>query len=230
MVWGASDLLVNPNPASEVHPHPFTVALTGGIASGKTLISDEFDKLDVAVIDTDVIAHSLVEPGQPALKEIESAFGSNIIDDSGRLKRRELRSLIFSDPIKRKKLESILHPQIRQAATEAIAKATSAYCILVIPLLVETGLQDRVNRVLLVDCPVELQLTRLQSRDEISDSVAQRIIDAQSNRGARLAVADDVLVNDGRRDELPGLVGKLDDYYRQLIKQGKTDAVGLRLP
>ena len=113
---------------------PYTVALTGGIASGKTLISDEFAGLDVGIIDSDVIAHRIVESGQPALREIQAGFGPGVIDDQGRLKRRSLRNLIFSDTDARKKLESILHPRIRDEATKAVAKTASAYCLLVIPL------------------------------------------------------------------------------------------------
>ena len=217
MVWGASDLLVNPNPASENH-HPFTVALTGGIASGKTLISDEFAKLGVAVIDTDVIAHSLVEPGQPSLKEIESVFGSNVIDDTGRLKRRELRSLIFSDPVKRKKLESILHPKIRQAAAEAIAKVTSAYCILVIPLLVERGAYPNVNRVLVVDVEPAIQISRLMARDNSSHKQAEQALASQASREQRLRIADDILNNSGSPEQARDQVGKLNLKYLQLAQ------------
>ena len=197
MVWVASDLLVNLTPTPEVHPHPFTVVLTGGIASGKTLISDKFAKLGVEVIDTDVIAHNLVEPGQPALKEIESVFGPSIIDDSGRLKRRELRSLIFSDPDKRNKLETILHPKIRRTAAEAIAKVTSAYCILVIPLLVERGAYPNINRVLVVDVEPAIQISRLMARDNSSRKQAEQALASQASREQRLRIADDILDNSG---------------------------------
>ena len=206
------------------------VGLTGGVASGKSAVADLFAELGVPVLDTDKISREIVAAGSKGLSQIRERFGDDILCNDGTLDRPALRDRIFSDPNAREDLEKITHPLIIEELARQSETANGPYQVHVIPLLVETGLQDRVARVLLVDCPVELQLTRLQSRDEISDSVAQRIIDAQSNRGARLAVADDVLVNDGRRDELPGLVGQLDDYYRQLIKQGKTDAVGLRLP
>ena len=218
MVWEASDLLLKPTPEPENNNHPFTVALTGGIASGKTLISDEFAKLGVAVIDTDVIAHSLVEPGQPALKEIESTFGSNIIDHSGRLKRRELRSLIFSDPVKRTKLESILHPKIRQAAAEAIAKVTSVYCILVIPLLVERGAYPNIDRVLVVDVEPATQVSRLMARDNSSRKQAEQALASQGSREQRLRIADDILDNSGPPEQARDQVAKLNLRYLQLAQ------------
>ena len=209
---------MNLTPTSEENHHLFTVALTGGIASGKTLISDEFVKLGVAVIDTDVIAHSLVEPGQPALKEIASEFGSNIIDYSGRLKRRELRSLIFSDPVKRTKLESILHPKIRQATAEAIAKVTSVYCILVIPLLVERGAYPNVNRVLVVDVESATQISRLMARDNSSRKQAEQALASQAGREQRLGIADDVLNNSGSPEQARDQVTRLNLKYLQLAQ------------
>ena len=133
---------MSPKPASGEN-HPYTVALTGGIASGKTLVSDEFARLGIQIVDTDVIAHEIVEPGQPALQEIKELFGSDIIGEDGYLKRQKLRAIIFTDSISRKKLESILHPRIRHQASEAIAKVISAYCILVIPLLAERNYSPR---------------------------------------------------------------------------------------
>ena len=199
--------------------HIFTVALTGGIASGKTLVSDEFAKLGVPIIDTDVIAHQLVEPGQNALMEIRDTFGPTIIDKSGRLKRRELRSLIFLDPYKRKKLESILHPRIRHEAFRRIAKLNADYCILVIPLLAEREAYPNVDRVLVVDVETETQISRLMARDNSSRKQAEQVLAAQASREQRLGLADDVLENSGSPQQACDLVEKLHRKYLQLAKE-----------
>jgi len=196
--------------------HPFVVALTGGIASGKTLISDEFARLGVPVIDTDVIAHEIVEPGQPALREIERVFGAQIIDKNGRLERSKLRALIFADSDARTKLESILHPKIRLEVSKAIAEVTSAYCILVIPLLADRGAYPDVDRVLVVDVAPEVQIKRLMARDDCDREQAGMVLAAQASREQRLQIADDVLDNSG----LPGLarqeVARLHRNYLEL--------------
>ena len=195
---------------------PFIVALTGGIASGKTLVSDEFAKLGVPVIDTDVIAHQIVEPGRPALREIESTFGAQIIDGNGRLRREALRSIIFSDPKQREKLEAILHPRIRQEVIEAIAKVTSAYCIVVIPLLAERETYPFVNRVLVVDVDPETQIKRLLARDGSSRNQAEQILASQASREQRLHIADDVLDNSGSAEQARMKVAQLDRQYLKL--------------
>jgi len=195
--------------------HPYTVALTGGIASGKTLVSDEFSRLGVPVIDTDIIAHKIVEPGQPALREIEAAFGASILDGDGRLKRKELRTLIFNDMDERKKLESILHPKIRQEVTKAVAKVRTDYCILVIPLLTESGSYPNVNRVLVVDVDPETQIARLMSRDGSSREQAKQALASQASRTQRLAIADDVLENSGSPAAARRAVSKLNDLYKK---------------
>ncbi len=197
MVWATSELLVTQHPSSESNHHPYTIALTGGIASGKTMISNEFARLGVPVIDTDIIAHKLVEPGQAALKEIEDVFGPTVLDDTGRLNRSKLRSLIFSDPGKREELESILHPKIRMEAAKAVADVESDYCILVIPLLAERGTYPNVDRVLVVDVEIETQISRLITRDNSSRNQAEQALAAQASRKQRLSIADDVLENSG---------------------------------
>jgi len=203
------------SPPKDKH-HPYTVALTGGIASGKTLVSDEFARLGVPVIDTDVIAHRLVEPGQTALKEIEQVFGAEMIDGSGRLRRSELRSLIFSDPDKRKALESILHPKIRLEAGKAIAKVTSAYCILVIPLLASRGAYPNVDRVLVVDVEPETQITRLMTRDKSDRKQAEKALASQVSRAQRLKIADDILDNSGSPKRARQAVAQLHQKYLKL--------------
>jgi dephospho-CoA kinase len=206
------------------------VGLTGGVASGKTAVADLFAELSVPVLDTDRISREIVTEGSKGLAQIRKRFGDGILCGDGSLDRPALRQLVFSDPGARMDLEMITHPLIIEELARQSELAKGPYQIHVIPLMVETGMQDDVDRVLLVDCPVELQLARLRSRDKVSGQVAQRIIDAQTDRQARRAIADDVLTNDARRDELPGLVGQLHDFYRQLARQGKTDGAGLRLP
>ena len=215
MAWAASELFLNLHSEPDRKP-PYVVALTGGIASGKTLISNEFARLGVPVIDTDVIAHKLVEPGQPALKEIEDIFGSTVIDDSGRLKRSELRTLIFSDSAKREKLESILHPKIRSEAAKAVADIASNYCILVIPLLAERGTYPNVDRVLVVDVEIETQVSRLMARDNSSHNEAELALAAQASRKQRLNIADDVLDNSGSLYQARHKVEALHRMYAKL--------------
>ena len=217
MAWGASDLSVIPNPA-QTDSLPYTIALTGGIASGKTLVSDEFAKLNVSIIDMDVIAHEVVEPGQPALREIENTFGPGIIDTNGRLKRSELRALIFSDPESRKKLESILHPVIRRRAGEAIAKVASAYCILVIPLLTDRSVYPNVDRVLVIDVEPETQINRLMARDNSSRKQAEQALASQLSREQHLKIADDVLDNSGPPEQVRHEVVRLNLQYLQLAQ------------
>jgi len=217
VAWGASEPFVKPSPV-KTDSLPYIVALTGGIASGKTLVSDEFTRLGVPVIDTDVIAHEIVEPGQPALAEIEGAFGSGVIAADGRLKRSELRKIIFLDPELRRKLESILHPRIRQKAGEAIAKVTSAYCILVIPLLAEKSTYPNVDRILVIDVRPETQIDRLMARDNSDRKQAEQVLAAQSTREQRLKIADDILDNSGLPEQAREEVARLNIKYLQLAR------------
>jgi len=210
-------LFVNSSPPPG-NASPYTVALTGGIASGKTLISDEFARLGVSVIDTDVIAHEIVEPGQPALQEIINTFGSDIIDSNGRLKRAELRAIIFSDKGEQQKLESILHPRIRQEANKAIAKVNSAYCILVIPLLAERSANPNVNRVLVVDVEPKTQISRLMARDNSSRKQAEQALASQIGREQRLKIADDILDNSGSPEQARREVAQLNLKYLRLAE------------
>jgi dephospho-CoA kinase len=209
---------VNQRSSSESTHRPYTVALTGGIASGKTLVSDAFAALGVPVVDTDVIAHSLVEPGQPALREIEEVFGSDVIESSGRLDRQKLRSLVFANTGMLTKLEAILHPRIRQAATEAVAKVTFTYCILVIPLLVEKGSYPNVDRVLVVDVAPETQIDRLMARDNSDLEQAKQVLASQASREQRLEIADDVLENTGSPQQARDEVARLHEKYLRLAE------------
>lgn len=174
---------------------PLKVGLTGGIASGKSTVANLFGELGVVIIDADVIARQVVELGQPALTQIQRVFGSKVIAQDGRLDRAALRRLIFADPEQRHKLEAILHPRIRAVMQAEVLRLQAPYCVLCIPLLAETQQSDVVERVLVVDCKVELQRERLRVRDGFSALEINQILTAQVNREVRLAIADDVIYN-----------------------------------
>ncbi len=198
---------------------PLVVGLTGGVGSGKTAASDIFAQLGVPVIDTDLIAREVVEPGQPAVEQIESAFGSEVITEAGGIDRARLRQRIFSEPTLREALERILHPKIREVAERRIDAVEAPYCIVVVPLLVESGMLDLVNRVLVIDAPEAQQIARVQKRDDVTPEEAERILQAQASRSRRLEHADDVVVNDGSLDDLRRAVQTLDHRYRRLSHQ-----------
>ncbi|MDH3588012.1 MAG: dephospho-CoA kinase [Gammaproteobacteria bacterium] len=192
------------------------IGLTGGIASGKSTVAAMFAELGVTVIDSDVIAREVVEPGQPALMKIVEVFGPEVLDTAGRLDRRRMRERVFGDKNERKKLEAILHPVIRREVLAQAGRATGSYQVLVIPLLLETGMDTLVDRVLVVDSPPQMQLKRLVARDKETDASARRVIEAQMTRTKRLAGADDVLVNDGDLNQLRASVRDLHKAYSAL--------------
>ena len=200
------------------HPGIFTVVLTGGIASGKTAVSDCFARLGAVVIDTDVIARAIVEPGQPALLQISREFGPGFLDPEGRLDRRRMREAIFSDPALKSKLEAILHPIIATEVLRQIGQLEAPYCILVIPLYAESSAYSWIDRVLVVDVSEDIQTERVMARDRISREQAQSILKAQSSRQARLALADDVIDNSGTLAELESRVKALHQKYLELVK------------
>ncbi len=193
-----------------------TIGLTGGIGSGKTVVSDHFAKLGVPVIDTDVIARKLVAPGQPALAEITATFGQAILTPTGCLDRLALRQLIFNQSDKRRELEDILHPRIRAEVRNRLRQLVSPWCIIVIPLLQESAQQDLVQRILLVDAPAELQLSRTMLRDNIAADEVKKIIASQASRSSRCELADDIIVNQGSLDQLLQQVEKMYQFYDQL--------------
>jgi len=197
-----------------------TIALTGGIGSGKTQVSETFSSLGVPVIDTDIISRQLVEPGQPALEQIAQSFGQHLLLNSGELDRAGLRQIIFESSIARQKLQDILHPAIRNEVQRQLQAITYSYVIIVIPLYVETGQFLQTDRILVVDCPEEVQRDRVVSRDNISPDEFEKILNAQASREQRLAVADDVIVNDADIEILQDKVRKLHEQYLQtsLIK------------
>jgi dephospho-CoA kinase len=194
------------------------IGLTGGIGSGKSTVSDIFSQLGVPVIDMDVIARQVVEPGSPALTEITEAFGTSILNQDGCLDRQLLRQRIFESDSDRRKLETILHPLIRAETERQLAELQAAYCIIVIPLLAESGLQTFVDRVLVIDTAESLQLKRLMARDRVSDSEAQKILDAQAPRESRLQIANDVICNDGDLASLQKEVRRLHGQYSRLAE------------
>ncbi len=200
----------------------FRVALTGGIASGKSVVSALFAELGAAVVDTDVIARQVVQPGQPALDAIRQRFGDAVFDAEGRLDRAALRQRVFSDSEARRDLEAILHPRIGAETRRQALAAAGPYLLIVVPLLVGSPLLEFVDRVLVVDCSEETQLKRLLERDAESEEQARRMLAAQASREQRLAIADDIIRNDGSLDDLQRQVLNLDRRYRQLAARNPT--------
>ena len=194
------------------------IGLTGGIGSGKSTVTKHFEQLDVPVIDADIITRELVKPGEDALKEIETHFGPEIIQTDGQLNRAWLRARIFDNADERKVLEGILHPRAREYAQKRISELKAPYCILCVPLLIESGWINMVQRVLVIDLPRELQIQRTMKRDEIPKNQVETIINAQIDRKGRLAAADDVLTNTGDKSSLLEQVDTLHDQY---LKQAK---------
>ena len=198
----------------------YTVGLTGGIASGKSAVSARFQALGAGVVDTDVGARVVVEPGQSGLDAIVDCFGRQMLGADGRLDRAALRALIFSDADARRRLEALLHPRIRDWALQELAACQAPYCLLVVPLLVESGaLLKLVDRVLVVDVPENLQRRRLQQRDGLSEDQVNAALAAQATRAQRLAIADDVIENTGDLTRLSGLVEALHRRYLALARQ-----------
>lgn len=192
------------------------LVLTGGIAAGKTAVSDLFAQRGVPVIDTDRIAHEIVEPGQPALQRIIKAFGPEFLGADGRLDRKKMRNAIFSSPRQKTRLEGILHPAIASEVNHRIAQIAAPWCILVVPLLAETSLFPWIDRVLVVDVEESVQIKRVMARDKISQQQARSILDAQTGRQQRLALADDILDNSGTLKQLEARVDQLYDKYTAL--------------
>jgi len=197
----------------------FCVGLTGGIASGKSAVADRFAARGIAVVDADVAARDVVAPGQPALAEIAAVFGNGVLQVDGTLDRAALRRHVFDDEAARRRLEAILHPRIRVRMHEQARRAGGPYVIVAIPLLAEGGgrlAYPWLDRILVVDVPREVQLARLVRRDGIEVALAERMVAAQADRASRLAIADDVIVNEGALALLDAEVDALDRRYRAL--------------
>lgn len=194
-----------------------TIGLTGGIGSGKSSVSRLFEERGVTVIDSDIIARHVVAPGSPGLTAVVEAFGTGILRKDGTLDRAAMRDMVFRNSQTRHRLESLLHPMIWAEIDLEKSKAGTPYCMLVIPLLVESGgARGRVDRVLVVDCAASTQLERAGRRDGASPLQIQAIMDAQATREQRLAVADDVIDNEGAMDTLPAQVEALHQRYLRM--------------
>lgn len=200
----------------------YTVALTGGIGSGKSTVADEFAHLGVTVIDADIIARQVVEPGTPALLAIAERFGPQMINDDGSLNRRRLRERIFAHSEDKAWLNALLHPLIQQETRRQMQASTSPYLLWVVPLLVENRLTDKADRILVVDVPKEMQIERTIRRDGVSREHAEHILAAQATREQRLAAADDVIENMGSADAVASHVARLHEKYLMLASQAAS--------
>ena len=192
---------------------PARVGLTGGIGSGKTTVKNFFAELGVPTIDADEISHRITKPGQAAFDEVVALFGKESLDETGNLDRKRLRALIFNEPGLKKKLEAIIHPRVRAEIREFTERTDYPYCIICIPLLLETGAQSSVDRVLVVDAPEELQVARVSRRDRTAEDQTRNIIKAQASRSERLRAAHDIIVNDGNINDLKTQVESLHERY-----------------
>jgi dephospho-CoA kinase len=200
-------------------PPRLRIGLTGGIASGKSTAALRFAELGVPVIDADDASRAVVAPGTPGLEQVLRRFGPGVLTAQGELDRRALRNLIFSDAAARADLNAILHPLIRAHMAQHADDATGPYVIMAIPLLVEGGQPDRVDRILVVDADEAVQLQRLTARDGSTEEQARAIIAAQASRNTRLSAADDILTNTGSLTELRQAVDRLHERYLQLAHQ-----------
>jgi len=196
--------------------HTLVVGMTGGIGSGKTTVANGFSALGVPIIDSDQLARELVEPGQPALDEIIAVFGKASITRDGQLNRAYIRQQIYADAVLKSRLEAILHPKIRQRIRSLLADIREPYCIVVIPLLLETGQTDLVDRILVVDAPEKEQLARVAARDSLSDNTIMAIMQTQADRNTRLQAADDILVNDSDLESLTERILELHLHYMEI--------------
>ena len=195
------------------------IGLTGGIASGKSTVTQRFAELGIPVIDADVAARAVVEPGKPGLDQIVRRFGPGVLEPNGGLNRHALRAVIFKDPALRRALDAILHPLIRADMEQQAATAKGPYLVMAIPLLIESGqARERVHRVLVVDADEATQVQRVQARDGSSADQARAILASQASRTQRLAAADDVLLNTGSVADLRQAVDLLHEKYLHLAQ------------
>ncbi|HEU0278130.1 MAG TPA: dephospho-CoA kinase [Rhodanobacteraceae bacterium] len=200
--------------ARAAHRRAYVVALTGGVAAGKSLVAGHFETLGIRVYDADRAAREVVAPGAPALAEIAAAFGTELLGADGGLRRRALRERIFADPAARQRLEAILHPRITTWLRTHAQADPGPYCVVVVPLLAHHRVDyGWVDRILLVDAPEALQAQRVMQRDAVSRAAARRMLDAQATRAERLAIADDVISNDGDATALGAKVARLHQQY-----------------
>ncbi len=199
-----------------------SVALTGGIGSGKSTVALKFQALGTPIIDSDVISRTIVRPGEPCLKAITEVFSIDLLNDIGELDRHKLRNMIFDDLDAKSKLEEILHPVIYREIEKQISKVDYPYCLVAIPLLIETQATDKFDRILVVDIPEEIQLIRASERDETSMMLISEIIKNQASREQRLKYADDIIDNSVKIEDLSDAVAKLHSKYLKLSEIHNT--------
>jgi dephospho-CoA kinase len=193
------------------------IGLTGGIGSGKSTVAKLFTDLNAPLIDADIIAQQLVKPGKPALSAITKHFGKEVLMPSGMLNRNLLKEIIFTAPELKKKLETILHPLVYSEIKSQISQLTSPYTIISIPLLIETGMENFVDRILVIDCPLEIQFVRVKKRDQLSDARISSIIASQATREQRTLAADDIIDNSNGTQALAEQVKKLHNLYMDTL-------------
>lgn len=195
----------------------FAVGLTGGIASGKTTISELFARHGVSIVDTDLVSRGLLEVGEPAFRQVSDHFGAAIVNDDGGIDRARLREIVFSDPAEKSWLEKMLHPLIYQRSLDAIRQhRRAAYVLVVVPLLFETNFQSLVDRILVVDCPAEVQIERLLQRDRIDEALAHKMLAQQLSNRERLARAHDIIENRDNQADLEAQVDALHQSYLEM--------------
>ncbi|MCK5002617.1 MAG: dephospho-CoA kinase [Gammaproteobacteria bacterium] len=193
------------------------IGLTGGIGSGKSTVADIFSSLGITIIDADLIAHQLTQPGNASFNEIKKLFGENFIDSNGELNRKKIAETIFSNPSKKTDLENILHPRIKQCMLQEIEQAKyNHYIVLVIPLLLESNFIDLVDRIIVVDADDDIRIQRIQQRDHRSEEQINDIINSQLDRNKRLQRADDILYNNGELGVLRDAVSRLHRQYLEM--------------
>ncbi|WP_070962260.1 dephospho-CoA kinase [Vibrio sonorensis] len=201
---------------------PYVVGLTGGIASGKTTVANMFSKeFSIDIVDADVIARQVVEVGSEGLSQIVHRYGEKIVLEDGSLNRSQLREIIFSDPSEKKWIDSLLHPLIRQEMKKQLQDVSSDYALLVIPLMVENGLQNLADRVLVVDVDEKTQIERTQNRDGVDENQAKSILAAQATRQQRLEIADDVVKNSTKNQKLLPQITELHKKYLALSRANR---------
>ncbi|MBB5360698.1 dephospho-CoA kinase [Rhodanobacter sp. ANJX3] len=199
------------------------IALTGGIAAGKSAVARRFEVLGVHVHDADLAAREVVDPGTPGLTAVAEAFGEGVLDETGTLDRRAMRERVFTDPAARRRLEAIIHPLVRDWLRDRVAAETGPYCLLAIPLLAENiGHYRWIKHVLLVDAPESLQFSRLMLRDGIDETLARNMLAQQASRAERLALADYVIDNSGDEAALDAAVAELHRKFLALAERHRT--------
>ena len=196
----------------------YKVGLTGGIGSGKSTVCDLFKHHAMPIIDADEIAHALVMPGKKALIQISECFGQDSITDTGTLNRAHIRKIIFKDAAKKQHLESIMHPLIYTEIEHQLSLLTDVYCISAIPLLIETKMQTLVDHILVIDCPMEMQINRVELRDQLNHTQVMNIINSQVCRAERLTHADSTLYN---TQDITYLNHQIDKLHQKFLKQTK---------